>query len=354
MNENLNTLHAAIIDHSYHKKTGSSKFFHDFIESFYITTIYWDDSWNNGSGININEINNRNYDVIFFFQIILDIEEYRRLKCKKIVIIPMYDAVVNKSKEFWIKYRKYIFISYSKKLHQTFIDLGMVSYYIQYFPDITESKLIQRTSDKAFFWYRTTDISPIIVNKLLAKNHKIGLIVHNSPDPGFKPIKEDEFTDFSSVEVTSWYSDKSDYDSKIKECTVYLAPRLLEGIGFSFLEAMAAGCCVIAPNLPTMNEYIIDGLTGILFDPKEPFSIDENFNFKALGYNAREYIIKGFYDYIVRRKLVVEAIEEYIHYERAKSKLKIGTIVPIVKNSIDVSYHIIAKLVKTAMRLIVK
>src|SRR6202012_2876394 len=37
-----------------------------------------------------------------------------------------------------------------------------------------------------------------------------------------------------------------------------------EGVGITFLEAMARGCAVVAYDAPTMNEYIESGKTGVL------------------------------------------------------------------------------------------
>jgi glycosyltransferase involved in cell wall biosynthesis len=34
----------------------------------------------------------------------------------------------------------------------------------------------------------------------------------------------------------------------------------------SLLETMAMGLCVVAPDTPTHNEYISDGITGLLYD----------------------------------------------------------------------------------------
>jgi glycosyltransferase involved in cell wall biosynthesis len=47
-----------------------------------------------------------------------------------------------------------------------------------------------------------------------------------------------------------------------------------EGIGLSFLDAMAQGMVVIAANDATMNEYISHGVNGYLFDIDVPKPID--------------------------------------------------------------------------------
>jgi hypothetical protein len=44
----------------------------------------------------------------------------------------------------------------------------------------------------------------------------------------------------------------------------------------AFLEAMAMGKCVVAHNDATMNEYIKDGVNGILFDADGPAAITES------------------------------------------------------------------------------
>jgi glycosyltransferase involved in cell wall biosynthesis len=51
---------------------------------------------------------------------------------------------------------------------------------------------------------------------------------------------------------------------------VFVAPRRFEGIGLSFLEAMARGQVVIAENNATMNEYIVHDVNGLLYEPDRP------------------------------------------------------------------------------------
>jgi glycosyltransferase involved in cell wall biosynthesis len=78
----------------------------------------------------------------------------------------------------------------------------------------------------------------------------------------------------------------------IKEKGIYIAPRELEGIGMSFLEAMAIGKAVIAVNNPTMNEYIEHGKNGYLFDLKNPKEIDLS-NIEQIQKNAYEFMRNG-------------------------------------------------------------
>lgn len=63
----------------------------------------------------------------------------------------------------------------------------------------------------------------------------------------------------------SFWKSRQDYLRDLGKFQVYFAPRKYEGIGMTFLEAMAMGMCVIAENAPTANEYIISGRNGILY-----------------------------------------------------------------------------------------
>lgn len=56
------------------------------------------------------------------------------------------------------------------------------------------------------------------------------------------------------------------FGNAINEKAIFIAPRDYEGIGLSFLEAMAMGKAVVGVNNPTMNEYIADGKIKYFFD----------------------------------------------------------------------------------------
>ena len=60
------------------------------------------------------------------------------------------------------------------------------------------------------------------------------------------------------------------YAPALRRAGIYFAPRLYEGIGISFLEAMAMGKAVVAPDNPTMNEYVTHNVNGFLYKPGGP------------------------------------------------------------------------------------
>ena len=52
-------------------------------------------------------------------------------------------------------------------------------------------------------------------------------------------------------------------------------PSHWEGFGLSALEAMIAGLPVVAANASSLPEIVIDGITGLLVEPRNPGALAE-------------------------------------------------------------------------------
>jgi glycosyltransferase involved in cell wall biosynthesis len=77
----------------------------------------------------------------------------------------------------------------------------------------------------------------------------------------------------------------------LKKSNIYIAPRKIEGIGISFLEAMSLGLVVIAYNYGTMNEYIKHNYNGYLFNSE---TIQINFdNLEEVRNNSKNMVREG-------------------------------------------------------------
>lgn len=96
-----------------------------------------------------------------------------------------------------------------------------------------------------------------------------GAIAHTA-----SPITESEREDWNIELHEGGFVSKEESRQITKDCGIYIAPRFAEGIGMAFLEALAAGKCVIAHDNATMNEYIEDGKSGILVDMRRPSVVD--------------------------------------------------------------------------------
>jgi glycosyltransferase involved in cell wall biosynthesis len=78
------------------------------------------------------------------------------------------------------------------------------------------------------------------------------------------------------------------------------------------------GLCVVAPDFPTMNEYITHGINGLLYDPKNPSPLDFS-KVEELGKAARKTVENGWvYWNKIRNDLFVFLSEPLpqCHYNR--------------------------------------
>lgn len=287
----------AVIDHSYHKKTKSSDFFREIIEKKHIVVNFWDELWEGGNAIDINEINRSDFDAVVFLQYIKKPSDIRRLKCKNVVWIPMYDTEIIEWR-FILRRLEYLFlnikiISFSKALTSKFEKLGFNVLTVQYYPkpNFVEHNLNELT---VLFWQRIEKINMPLIKKILTGNKIKKIIFKNNPDPYYKtqlPTKE-EVAEFNITVKNGWLKE-ADYQELLNQCNIYIAPREYEGIGMAFLSAMATGVVVIAPNKPTMNEYIENGISGYLYDIEDPRKIDLS-DIRIIQENIRGKMISGF------------------------------------------------------------
>lgn len=280
------------IGHSFHNKTKSSKFIQNILEAKYDFVKFDYDPYVDAFG-KFKVLDEQEYDIVVLWQVMPDISKLRKyLKFDKIAFFPMYDGVPRLSDPLWNEYRECNIINFSKTLHEECKKYGLSSYYIQYFPELAEIKNMG-DEKSVFLWQRREEINPDIVEKTLGIENINYLYHHQVPDPDEElkiPSKNFE----GKVKVSTWFDTKDDMNNYMQECAIYFAPRKLEGIGMSFLEAMALGRCVIAPDFPTMNEYIQNGVNGYLYkSPKHPKKIEIQ-NVRKIQENARKYIEDGY------------------------------------------------------------
>jgi hypothetical protein len=74
----------------------------------------------------------------------------------------------------------------------------------------------------------------------------------------------------TEIETHPTLTSHADYLALLNRANIFIAPRKVEGVGIAFLEAMARGCCVIAYDGVTMNDYIQHGKNGILIPAVSP------------------------------------------------------------------------------------
>lgn len=291
----------AFLDHPFHRKTRSSHFFADLLsETFEVHTFYVPDD----PRAIMQEIGDSSYDIVVCWQTEV-CAPYLLMRGKRVVCIPMYDGVANVPAWYWMTMRQARFISFSKKLHERLRGLGIESYYFQYYSK--KNVNVPRASFfglRGFFWQRRPEEgldyswARSVLGQAVPSLH-----VHNAPDNE----RPEDWQPDSMCTVTEYGEDSSAYLAALEQANVYICPRRTEGIGMALIEAMARGMCVIAHNEPTANEYLVDGVNGLLVDydnPKPfvdwlPMSTDDKSSFLSpelaarLGEQAHRSYVNG-------------------------------------------------------------
>lgn len=280
------------IGHTYHKKTKSSQFMQDILSNYYDIENFYFDPYTEDMQTAFKVLNGRKFDVLVLWQIMPEIDRLKKyISFEHAAFFPMYDGVPPRSDRIWYQYRNVNIISFSKTLHDELKNLGFSSYYFQYFPKPIE--ITDFGNEKSvFFWQRINDITINTVGRLIDFNNLEHIHMHRAIDPS-QTFVEPPVDILSKVTSSTWFDTREDMQKQMQKSAIYIAPRMFEGIGMSFLEAMAMGRCVIAPNYPTMNEYIKDGENGILYDLNNIKPVDLS-RVREIQEKTKKYIESGY------------------------------------------------------------
>ncbi|MGN0852810.1 MAG: glycosyltransferase [Kiritimatiellia bacterium] len=228
------------IDHACHRKTQSSGFFLEILrQAFQVAEHWYARHYATGAAAAVRA---RDLAVVWEFPV----SRFRFFfPGKRNVFVPMYD---NEWASFWqwkrIAWSGMGVVSFCAKVSAHARRCGVANLLdVRYFPD--PAQLPQRPGDprRVFLWER-------------------GEITREMAERLFPPAAGYTF----DVKGASEFLPRAAYLARLAACGVVIAPRRKEGIGMAFLEAMAMGKCVVAWDDATMNEYVEDGVTGILFD----------------------------------------------------------------------------------------
>jgi len=283
----------AFIDHFYHRKTRSSWFFLRHLARFFDIDVFWDYSYRGDKPPDGEYIRRQGYDFVVVWQCVHTFETLKALSGERLIGIPMYDNSGAKPSDMFLPNMEYL--SFSSQMHETLLKYGRNSRYIQYFPDPEKFPDFRRNFStlRGFFWQRTPAVTWDTIRQLIGDAPLECLHVHIALDadhlkvPAFPKAWRGML-----ITLSTWFENQSAYYEMMTSANIYFVPRNTEGIGLSFLEAMAMGMCVVAPDCPTMNEYIKHQENGLLYDRNNPMPLDFS-NAETLGRNARQSIEAG-------------------------------------------------------------
>lgn len=301
----------------FHNKTHSVDFLIDLLkENYAITFCYVDDSSEDPFAV-ISSIDGDEFDVLLCLQVLppRDLLDHH-VQFNHAAFSPMYDGCPSLTKvEKWWPYRDFNIICFSKALDAGLTTFGFSTKYIQFFTE-PRNEPMYGEADSAFLWFRRENIGIPLVGQLFSKMGSQRLHVHNAPDPGNELVMPND-TGSMSCTFSTWYDDKRDMLRDIESCAYYISPREKEGIGMSFLEAMAMGKCVIAPNYPTMNEYIEHGTTGLLYNFKKikPF---DSVPLREIQKNTYQFACEGYLKWQKDKHQISAWLVEDVNVSRGK------------------------------------
>ena len=272
----------AFIDHNFHQKTRSGDFLRKILSKEFSVDDYW---WSLKNQYKIiGDI--KHYDYFFFFQSLLPLEDLLKIRTKQIIWAPMYDNL-DKSNSFWkkIKFLNIKILSFSDPVKKL-CEKNDCNYLSLKFAD--KDKFIKSKNKKKvniFFWYRNNISVYDWINYFNIKD--INQIIYlDRPDPGKKSekINIQDLKKFKIKVIKKDFFSKIKYLKLIKNCDIFVCPRKQEGIGMSFIEALAMGKYLIFHNDYTMKEYVKNKKIGFSISKNLTKKIDVKLIFKSDKY----------------------------------------------------------------------
>lgn len=295
--------------HPAHEWSGSSRFFERLIEKIGDVTYLRPNSVT--VDYYLRWALEAEFDLYIFFQ--FDFLAYSFLAAQKnVVIVPMIDGSASYGSEHWKRLKKGKFISFSHTLHTFLRVQGINSFEIQYWPKPQEYK--EPKLNAIYYWPRGHHAHISVQRILEATKYypelkiRVRATEETASNLDYSRVRSDRLT---IVNV----NDRYEHFAQIKEAFVFVAPRASEGIGHSFLEAMALGRAVLARKFPTMSNYISNEESGVFF-PKNQKPIKPGLDWIEIGKQAHVEVLKGNERYLSN----LESLQNYLLTPRATPK----------------------------------
>ena len=265
------------IGHSFHERSKSTVFLLDLLKELGSVEAYSSDP--DGDRASDDQLatylSQKTFDCFVFLQTEYFAARLRPVVSGRFVLVPMFDGAAGVQDVFWRQFVHDRFISFCRLHHEHLEALDCRSACFQFFPELQAVPQRNLIEPDAFFWERRPDT---VINLSLVVNlcHQIGvrtLHIHAAPDflrhARTSSRRSKSQAQGIAISSSDWFDRREDYQAVAGAPVFFFAPRLQEGIGMAVLEAMSRGQIVVAPDRPTVNEYVSHGTTGILYDPED-------------------------------------------------------------------------------------
>ncbi|MDI5924037.1 FkbM family methyltransferase [Rhizobium leguminosarum] len=196
---------------------------------------------------------------------------FKKYPHARVIWIPMWNNVMQMSHMQWARLPKhYKIISYSPSITAPARRAGLRVLEVQYVPDVpADGEISWSDGNILYYWNRVGLVKPDVLAKICKELDVKTLYFKPRLDPG---VPEDRGYQVSDIPVdipvveVPFFDDPAEADQFVRRANIVIAPRPVEGVGLSFLEAMARGCTVLSVKQPTMTDYIEDGVNGIFLE----------------------------------------------------------------------------------------
>lgn len=277
----------------YHEKTGSSRFLLDLLREHAEVETFFAEASVTAVRRAAPGFDERAYDAIVIWQLH---EAFALLSGRhpNVTFAPMHDAMWRGGAFTWRpSFNAAKILCFSWALAAEIAHRAPVHARVQYYPAPDPAPVTDFDTLRGFLWYRRREVPPQAVFAMTAGTSFESIAIHDAPDPGHRATFPTEAPKHVGRLIRStWSEDGDSFRAALSGANVFFAPRPLEGIGMAFLEAMARGLCVVAPDAATMNEYISHGANGLLHMPGRRAPLDFA-DARDIGARARESIARG-------------------------------------------------------------
>jgi hypothetical protein len=252
----------AVIWMSFHKKTKSFDFLKNLLSTTWDIELFYDSSLEGWSTDKSYLKRKNEFEYMIFLQVLPGFFDILKIKDKNIVFVPMYDSMwINKYA--WLFYKPFNIkiICFCKKIYDLLTPEWFDCFNIQYYLEPLKYN-VDYSSKNIFFWYRWNIFWEDI--KIMIWSQAISWVTIKNNPKKYNISFLEKF--FDTHEEYYWYLAKHN---------IFIAPRKMEWIWMSFLDAMSIWQCVVWYNEATMNEYLIDWINWYLTDFKHEVNLDK-------------------------------------------------------------------------------
>jgi glycosyltransferase involved in cell wall biosynthesis len=181
----------------------------------------------------------------------------------------MWDDVAYRPAEWWSQFPRTLkVVAFSDGVADAAERVGIPTLRLRYYPDPASQTATAWDNGRVlFYWNRKGLAGPRFLERLCGALAINWLLFRDEMDPGSPSVREFSLPSrigHTRVVRVPGFGTVEQYREAIRPANIILAPRILEGVGLTFLDAMARGCAVLAYDAPTMNEYIRHGENGYL------------------------------------------------------------------------------------------